>query len=225
MRYAAMNLVAFPIDPAVEPPSFLHVALPMQDILARNPAQWSMFIAMTSFVVVPIVLIGLTAFLYGLRHRSRAAMVSGAAPVAILAWMSYASINMTLAGRVMVLDGAQNSLVLNGSRAAALSDVEGFAGRSIQRAKGGSDVLLSAVMRNGTAIPLQGPDARADMVKLGDAMTVMLHRLRHDPPASAAESCREGICLTPTPQQMQELTARIGSVLGAADIPPTERTR
>ena len=222
--YAAMKLVAFPLDPVVEPPSFLHVALPTQDILARNPAQWSMIIATTSFVIVPIVLVGLAAFFYGLKHRNRGAMFNGAAPVAILAWISYASITMTLFGRVLVLDGAQNNLTLNGSRVAALSDVAQFTGRSIQRAKGGSDVLLSAVMRNGPDIPLQGPDARADMVKLGDAMTVMLHRLRHDPPASTAESCREGTCVTLTPQQIQELTARIGSVLGAFGNPPAERT-
>ena len=227
-RYAAMKLVAFPLDPAVDPPSFLHLALPTQDILARNPAQWSMIIATTSFVVVPIVLIGLAAMLYGLKHRNRVAMFNGAVPVAILAWMSYASVTMTLSGRVMVLDGAQNSLVLNGSRAAALSDVAGFAGRSVHHAKGGSDILLSAVMRNGPDIPLQGPDARADMVELGDAMTVMLHRLRHDPPASAAEGCRDEGCVALTTQQMQVLTARIGSVLGAPDAaasatPPAER--
>ena len=102
-------------------------------------------------------------------------------------------------------------------------------GREVHHPKGGSDFLLSAIVRNGQDIALQGPDARADMLPAGEAMTVMLHCLRHDPPASAADICRGDTCVTVTPQQMQELTARIGAALGVPGAavsanPPTGRT-
>ncbi len=111
---------------------------------------------------------------YGLVARHRGAIVGGLVPILGLARYSYAAIALIVGGRDLVLNGRADSLALNGLKLAALSDIVGFAGRTLHHPKGGDQFTLSAILRDGCEIALQGTAARPDVVDAAEPLGVLL---------------------------------------------------
>ncbi len=178
--YAARHMAPFPgvEGYAGEPSSFLLGAAPGAAIIARNPAQWSMDIAMVSYVLTPMLIIAGAVLVYGLAARHRGAIVGAVVPILGLALYSYAAVALIAGGRELVLDGRADSLALNGRKLAALSDIAEFAGRILHHPRGGDDFTLSAVLRDGRAIALQGADARPDIVDAAEPLSALLAQMQ-----------------------------------------------
>lgn len=178
--YAARHMAPFPgvVGYAGEPSSFLLGTAPGAAIIARNPAQWSMDIAMVSYLLTPMLIIAGALLVYGLAARHRGVIVGAVFPILGLAWYSDAPVALITGGRELVLDGPADSLVLNGRKLAALSDIAGFAGRVLHHPRGGDDFTLSAVLRDRRAIALQGADARPDIVDAAEPLSALLVQMR-----------------------------------------------
>ena len=181
-EYASRHMTPWPAPHGWmgEPASFLHVSEPTRDVLVRNPAQWNMNIAMTSFGLAPALLIAAASAIYGVINSNRAALTAPLVPLLALACLSFPPLQMIVMGREIVLDGAHDALTINGHRRAALSDVTMFVGRTARSSKSVSFSLL-AVLASGSSVALGGPDDRPDLVGAALPLNEALHRLRGAP--------------------------------------------